>query len=78
VARLTLNAESAPPLAPSTGSLVNVEEGRNDAVLVEGDRCRRGGDRRHDRGIGSMTPPGILAGHLVFGLVWDVVFQALA
>jgi len=25
-----------------------------------------------------MTPPGILAGHLVFGLVWGVVFQALA
>jgi len=29
-------------------------------------------------GFGSMTPLGILAGHLVFGLVWGVVFQALA
>jgi len=29
-------------------------------------------------GFGLMTPLGILAGHLVFGLVWGVVFQALA
>ncbi len=57
---------------------MKVEAGRNDAVLVEVDRCRRGGNRRHDRGTGSMTPLGILAGHLVFGLVWGVVFQALA